>query len=47
MAGFLGQFSAVDAVDLRARVGGTLTAIAFRDGQVVHKGDLLFTTDPS
>lgn len=44
--GFLGQFSAVDAVDLRAQVGGTLTAMAFRDGQVVHKGDLLFVIDP-
>ena len=44
--GFLGQFSAVDAVDLRVQVGGTLTAIAFRDGQVVHKGDLLLTIDP-
>ena len=43
---FLGQFSAVDAVELRAQVGGTLTGIAFRDGQVVHKGDLLFTIDP-
>ena len=42
---FLGQFSAVDAVDLRAQVGGTLTAIAFRDGQVVRKGNLLFTID--
>ena len=43
---FLGQFSAVDTVDLRAQVGGTLTAIGFRDGQVVHKGDPLFTIDP-
>jgi membrane fusion protein, multidrug efflux system len=43
---FLGQFSAVDAVDLRAQVGGILTAIAFRDGEIVHKGDLLFTIDP-
>jgi len=43
---FLGQFSAVDAVDLRAQVGGTLTDISFRDGQIVHKGDLLFTIDP-
>ncbi len=43
---FLGQFSAVDAVELRAQVGGTLTAIQFRDGQIVHKGDLLFTIDP-
>ena len=32
---FLGQFSAVDSVELRAQVGGKLTAITFRDGQVV------------
>jgi multidrug efflux system membrane fusion protein len=43
---FLGQFSAVDSVEMRAQVGGTLTAIAFRDGQIVHQGDLLFTIDP-
>lgn len=43
---FLGQFSAVDTVELRAQVGGTLTAINFTDGQIVHKGDLLFTIDP-
>jgi membrane fusion protein, multidrug efflux system len=43
---FLGQFSAVDSVELRAQVGGTLTEIGFRDGQVVHKGDLLFVIDP-
>jgi membrane fusion protein, multidrug efflux system len=45
-AGFLGQFSAVDRVELRAQVGGTLTEIHFKDGQVVHKGDLLFVIDP-
>jgi RND family efflux transporter MFP subunit len=43
---FLGQFSAVDSVELRAQVGGTLTTIAFQDGQIVHKGDLLFVIDP-
>jgi RND family efflux transporter MFP subunit len=43
---FLGQFSAVDMVELRAQVGGILTAIDFTDGQIVHKGDLLFTIDP-
>ena len=43
---FLGQFSAVDSVQLRAQVGGTLTAIDFKDGQIVHKGDLLFVIDP-
>lgn len=45
-AGFLGQFSARDRVELRAQVGGTLTEIHFKDGQIVHKGDLLFVIDP-
>ena len=43
--GFLGQFSAVEQIELRAQVGGTLTGIHFKDGDVVHKGDLLFTID--
>jgi len=45
-AGFLGQFSAINRVELRAQVGGTLTEIDFKDGQIVHKGDLLFVIDP-
>ena len=45
-AGFLGQFSAIDKVELRAQVGGILTEIHFKDGQIVHKGDLLFVIDP-
>ena len=44
---FLGQFSAVDQVELRAQVGGTLTYIGFKDGDVVRKGALLFTIDPT
>ena len=44
--GMLGQFSAIDRVELRAQVGGTLTEIHFQDGQIVHKGDLLFVIDP-
>ena len=43
---FLGQFSAVSQVEVRAQVGGTLTGISFRDGDIVQKGDLLFTIDP-
>jgi membrane fusion protein, multidrug efflux system len=43
--GFLGQFSAVEQVELRAQVGGTLTEIHFKDGDIVHNGDLLFTID--
>ncbi|WP_321935697.1 efflux RND transporter periplasmic adaptor subunit [Paraburkholderia sp. J8-2] len=44
--GFLGQFSAVNRVELRAQVGGTLTRINFKDGDIVHQGDLLFEIDP-
>jgi membrane fusion protein, multidrug efflux system len=43
----LGQFSAVDQVELRAQVGGTLTFIGFKDGDVVSKGALLFIIDPT
>jgi RND family efflux transporter MFP subunit len=45
-ARFLGQFSAVDTVELRAQVGGTLTGVDFKDGQIVHKGEPLFVIDP-
>jgi multidrug efflux system membrane fusion protein len=44
--GFLGQFSAVSQVELRAQVGGILTGIFFKDGDIVQRGDLLFTVDP-
>jgi membrane fusion protein, multidrug efflux system len=43
---FTGQFAAVDYVEIRARVSGYLTEIHFQDGQIVHKGDLLFVIDP-
>ncbi len=43
---FTGQFSAVDYVEIRAQVSGYLTEIHFTDGQIVHKGDLLFVIDP-
>jgi RND family efflux transporter MFP subunit len=43
--GFLGQFSAVEHVELRAQVGGTLTGMHFRDGDIVHQGGILFTID--
>src|SRR6266851_5412532 len=42
---FLGQFSAVSQVELRGQVGGTLTGIFFKDGDIVQQGDLLFTID--
>jgi RND family efflux transporter MFP subunit len=43
---FTGQFAAIDYVEIRARVSGYLTEIHFQDGQIVHKGDLLFVIDP-
>jgi len=43
---FLGQFSPVNRVELRAQVGGVLSEIHFQDGQIVRKGDLLFVIDP-
>ncbi|MCE4226615.1 efflux RND transporter periplasmic adaptor subunit [Methylobacterium sp. C25] len=42
----LGQFSAINRVELRAQVGGTLTEIHFQDGDIVKKGALLFVIDP-
>lgn len=42
---YTGRFEAVEAVDVRARVSGYLVEVHFRDGQLVRKGDLLFTID--
>jgi RND family efflux transporter MFP subunit len=42
---YVGRFVAVDAIEVRARVSGYLDAVHFRDGQLVKKGDLLFTID--
>lgn len=43
---FTGRFEAVETVDVRARVGGYIQAVHFRDGQMVQRGQLLFTLDP-
>jgi len=42
---YVGRFVAVDTVEVRARVSGYLSEIHFTDGQMVKKGDLLFTID--
>jgi membrane fusion protein, multidrug efflux system len=42
---YVGRFVAVDAVEVRARLSGYLSRIDFQDGQMVKKGDLLFTID--
>jgi RND family efflux transporter MFP subunit len=42
---YVGRFVAIDSVEVRARVSGYLDSIHFKDGQMVKKGDLLFTID--
>jgi RND family efflux transporter MFP subunit len=42
---YVGRFVAVDSVEVRARLSGYLSAIHFTDGQLVKKGDSLFTID--
>ncbi|MEH2512645.1 multidrug efflux pump subunit AcrA (membrane-fusion protein) [Nitrobacteraceae bacterium AZCC 1564] len=42
---YTGRFTAVESVQVRARVSGYLTAIHFTDGQMVKQGNLLFTID--
>ena len=43
---YTGQFAATEYVEIRARVSGYLTELHFKDGQIVHKGDLLVVIDP-
>ena len=43
---FTGRFEAVEEVQVRARVGGFVTSIEFRDGAFVRTGDLLYVIDP-
>src|ERR1700716_2608783 len=42
---FTGRFEAVEEVQVRARVGGFVTSVEFRDGAIVHAGDLLYLID--
>src|SRR5665213_1417392 len=42
---FTGRFDAVEEVQVRARVGGFVTNVEFRDGAFVNTGDLLYVID--
>lgn len=42
---YVGRFTAVESVEIRSRLSGYLAQIHFTDGQMVKKGDLLFTID--
>src|SRR5688572_26677660 len=43
---YTGRLSAIEAVEVRARVSGYLQSIHFQDGSTVKQGDLLFVIDP-
>lgn len=44
--GFSARLSAVDHVDLRPQVSGTIVEVRFSDGEMVDKGQVLFVIDP-
>jgi RND family efflux transporter MFP subunit len=43
---YTGRFTAVETVEVRARVSGFIDSVHFSEGQIVKKGDLLFVIDP-
>lgn len=43
---FTGRLEALETVDIRPRIGGTIDRVHFVDGATVKKGALLFTIDP-
>ena len=43
---FSGRLEAVEVVEIRPRVSGYITAVNFKPGAEVKKGDLLFVIDP-
>lgn len=44
---FSGRLEAVERVDIRSRVAGTVQSVHFREGALVKQGDLLMTIDPA
>jgi multidrug efflux system membrane fusion protein len=44
--GYSGRIEAIDKVEIRPLVGGTIVAVHFSDGAFVRKGEALFTIDP-
>lgn len=43
---FVGRFEAIQQVQVRARVGGFVDSVDFKDGAMVKTGDLLYVIDP-
>lgn len=44
---YSGRLEAVERVDIRPRVSGTITEVHFKNGAQVKKGEVLFTIDPA
>jgi multidrug efflux pump subunit AcrA (membrane-fusion protein) len=42
---YVGRFAPSQTVEVRPRVAGQITALHFRDGDIVQKGQILFTVD--
>lgn len=43
---FSGRIEAIDDVEVKPKVSGTIEKVYFQDGVMVKKGDVLFTIDP-
>ena len=43
---FSGRVEAIEYVEIRPRVAGTIVGVHFREGQIVKAGQLLFSIDP-
>jgi multidrug efflux system membrane fusion protein len=43
---YTGRFTALETVEVRARVSGFIDSVHFKEGQIVKQGDLLFVIDP-
>lgn len=43
---YTGRFEPMEQVEIRPRVSGYIDSIHFKDGQIVQKGDVLFSIDP-
>src|SRR6202167_4705085 len=43
---FNGRVASINSVDVRARVAGYVDKVAYREGDSVKRGDLLFVIDP-
>jgi multidrug efflux pump subunit AcrA (membrane-fusion protein) len=44
---YTGRITAIDTVELRPRASGYVQRVAYKEGQDVKRGDLMFLIDPS